>query len=669
MRFWPFKEKRATSTSSGHPRDPALVKWLFGDMANTSAGVNVTPDTAKALMAVGNCVRVLSEDVGTIPLILYKRLKDGGKERAAAHSVYKLLHRKPNNTQTSADFRRMMLGHYLLRGNAYAEKIFLNSGKVEQLIPLHPDRVRPFATPGGGKAYEHTPINGKRRIILQHEMHHFADISSDGIKGDSRITQAKEALGFSMATNEYGARIFSNGAVPGALLRHPGNLSEEASKRLIKSWEERHQGVDKSSRPALLEEGMDYKQIGITPGDAQFLESKKFSRSEICGMFRVPPDKIGDLERSTFNNIESQSIQYVVGAIRPIAVAWEQALVRDLLTEREQEELYAEFLLEGLLRGDIKSHYEAYAIARQNGWMSGNDIRKRENMDPIKEGGDIYLVPLNMVPADQVGNPIESIDVPPKEDKRSLENSSVKSNEERSVKEISRVKKSFRGIFEDAAGRIVRHEVKAVQKAVKKYISQRSVVEFDLWLDEFYRDFDDTVSKNMLPSLTTFAASIYAVSAGEIGLTDTTVTPDITRFINSYVSNMAKRHTSSSLGQIRKIISEHSGSDVDVALSTRLDEWNQKRPLKMAFRETVQAAAAIQKATYKAGGIRKLKWVTVGENCPLCKSLNGRIVGIESAFANEGDEINADGANPITVKRTMGHPPLHQGCDCQIVAA
>ncbi|MDA0780665.1 MAG: phage portal protein [Rickettsiales bacterium] len=668
MRFWFSKSKRSNSKSLGHPRDPALVKWLFAGMPNSSAGISVTADSAMTLTAVSNCVRVIAEDIATIPLILYERLVNEGKERAVNHPIYDLLHNKPNRWQTSSDFRRMMLGHYLLRGNCYAEKIYLNSGKLSELIPLHPDRVFPFKAPDGHIAYKYTPINGKSRILLQHEMHHFADISNDGIKGQSRIEQASEALGFSLATNQYGSKIFANGAVPGFLLKHPAKLSEEAATRLIKSWEKRHKGSENANRPAVLEEGMDYKEVGISPDDAQFLDSKKFSRSEICGMFRVPPHKIGDLERSTFKNIESQAIEYVVDALRPIAVSWEQAYARDLLSENDRQKYFIEHLLDGLLRGDIKSRYEAYAIGREKGWLSANDIRRKENMNPIGESGDIYLVPLNMIPADKVGNFYDSDDTPPSKDERSFENRKAIFREKRSVEEISRTKAAFKPIFNDSASRIVRFEIKALQRAVNKYLTKGSDIEFKSRLNEFYKNFDVDIEKNMLPSLTTFAASIYAIAADEIGLASKTISPEITRFINKYSSNMAKRYILSSQEQIGSIINSNPDNLVQ-SLNGRFDEWREKRPSKIALREVVQGSSAIQKETYKKNGIRQLKWKTIGDNCPLCSSLDGKVVSIESNFVQKGDEINIDGSAPLKIKRSIGHPQLHEGCDCQIVAA
>lgn len=655
------KEKRSSVHPSDHMPQSKLIDYIFGMGSSTESGEVVNAKTAQNITAVSACVRVLSEDISTIPLIIYRKLKQGGQERAYKHPIYKLLHRKPNNWQTSAEFRGMMLNNFLLRGNAYAEKIFANNGLVKQLIPLNPDRVYPFMGPDGKKAYQYTDLKGKTRIILPHEMHHLSDISHNGLEGLSRIEQSKEALGFSLATNKYGAKIFANGAVPGIVLKHPTKLSPEARKNLVETWEKRHQGSENANRPALLEEGLEYQQVGITPDDAQFLDSKKFSRSEVCGIFRVPPHKIGDLEKSTFSNIESQAIEYVVDAIRPIAVLWEQALVRDLLNDKEQETLYIEFLLDGLFRGDLKSRYDAYAIGRERGWLSANDIRRKENMNPIK-GGDVYLAPLNMVPIEQLG-------ISSDKEGRSLAESEHRSiNETRSYEETKRTKDSFRPLFEEAAKRVVNQEVKTVKAALKKYLEKRSVSEFEKWIEEYYSSYGSTISERLMPIFATYGASIYAVAASEVGVSNTEITPDIQQFIREYVETMANRYTKSSAGQIIGILSKNK-EDIAKHITKRLDEWQEKRPKKLALRETVQAAAAIQKQTYKSNGIKKLKWRSNGDDCPLCQSLNGKIVAIEKPFLEKDDEVSADGVSSIKVKSSIGHPQLHEGCNCQIVPA
>jgi HK97 family phage portal protein len=226
---------------------------------------------------------------------------------------------------------------------------------------------------------------------------HIPGLGFDGLLGYSPIAMAREAVGLAMATEEFGARFYNQNAQPGIVLKHPNRLSNEARDNLRKSWEDSHRGLDKAHKAAILEEGMSLEKIGIPPDDAQFLETRKFQRSEIASFFHIPPHMIGDLDKATFSNIEQQSLEFVVYTMRPWLVRWEQAINQKLIL---QENYFSEFLVDGLLRGDIAARYSAYAVGRQWGWLSANDVRELENMNPI-DGGDTYLTPLNMLPAEE----------------------------------------------------------------------------------------------------------------------------------------------------------------------------------------------------------------------------------------------------------------------------
>lgn len=388
---------RSTTYDPKHPRDPGLVA-LFGGGTATAAGITVTVESAMRITAVMACVRVLSETLASLPLKTYRVRSDGGKEPDRTHPLWALLHDQPNRWQTSFELREMLVGHVALRGNAYAQIVSTGGRGVAELIPLHPDRVRPFFAPDGTRAYEYRPDVGPRRILLQEEVLHIPGLGFDGLQGLDPIMYAREALGLSIATEAFGARFFANDARPGVYLQHPTLVSEAAATRLKESWEKRHRGSDNAHRVAVLEEGMTVSAIGVDPDHAQFLETRKFQIAEIARMFRIPPHMIGDLEKATFSNIEQQSLEFVTHTIRPWAVRIEQSIRRDLLTESEKRTHVVEFDVNGLLRGDIKSRYEAFATGRNWGWLSVNDIRRLENLNPIDKG-DIYLQPLNMVEA------------------------------------------------------------------------------------------------------------------------------------------------------------------------------------------------------------------------------------------------------------------------------
>jgi HK97 family phage portal protein len=377
---------------------PSDDYWYNPVGTSTSAGMRITPDAAKQIASVMACVRCISEDVGSLPLFIYRRLQNGGKERASGHPLYDLLHDRPNRWQTAMEFREMLQAHVELRGNGYAQIVSGPRGPVDQLIPLHPDRVRVLPLKNAGEVrYEVKQLDGTKTILLQDEVFHLRGLSSDGITGEGVLTWAKETMGAGLAQQDYANRFWQNGGQPSGVLEHPGRLTDVAAKKLADSFQNRFTGANRH-RVAVLEEGMKYNKLGITMLDAQFLEQRKFTRSEIAGLFRVPPHKIGDLEKATFSNIEQQSLDYVISCLQPRLIRWEQAISRDLILAPQV--FFAEHLIDGLLRGDIKSRYDAYGSAITNGWITRNEVRLRENLNPI-DGLDKPLQPLNMAPSGQ----------------------------------------------------------------------------------------------------------------------------------------------------------------------------------------------------------------------------------------------------------------------------
>ena len=393
LRNWLFELRSDLSNP-----DPWLIAAFGGPM--TSTGIRVNADNAMRLTAVYSAVRILAETIATLPLIVYRRTDNDGKERATDYFLYPLLHDQPNEEQTSVEFREMLQGHLALRGNAYAQ-IDRKMGRPARLVPLHPDRVE-VRREKGELVYKVNPANGPAYILRRSagEIMHLRGLSSDGVTGLNPIELFREAMGLGLAYEEYSGRLFSNGANINGVLETPQAMSDEALKRFRKLWQESYGGVGNAGKTAILEQGMKWQAIGIAPKDAEFIVSRKFQVTEIARIFRVPPHMLADLERSTFSNIEHQSLEFVRDTIRPWLVRWEQALTRDLIPPEDRNEYFVEFLIEGLLRGDFKTRYDAYAIGRNNGWLSANDIRRMENMNPLPpEQGDVYLIPLNMVPA------------------------------------------------------------------------------------------------------------------------------------------------------------------------------------------------------------------------------------------------------------------------------
>jgi len=391
---------------------PAMTEFLLGGFQSAS-GVTVTEQSALRSAAVYACVRVLAESVASLPLITYQRTTTG-KERAINHALYGLLHDTPNSEMTSFEFREAMMGHVLLWGNAYAEIELNNRGDVLGLWPLRPDRMQVIRNQADELAYRYQMADNSYTVFPQSRIFHLRGLSSNGIVGYSPIQMARNAIGLSLATEEFGSRFFSNGARPGAVLQHPGQLGDKAYERLKSGWAEQHQGLSNAQRMAILEEGMKIETIGVPPDDAQFLETRLFQIQEIARIFRVPLHKIGELTHATFSNIEQQELHFVVDSLRSWLVRWEQAVTRDLIGPLERRTVFVEFLIDGMLRGDQASRYTAYATGRQWGWLSVNDVRRLENMNEI-ESGDVYLEPLNMKEAGEPDPETPAEDTPDEE--------------------------------------------------------------------------------------------------------------------------------------------------------------------------------------------------------------------------------------------------------------
>ena len=380
-------------------------------LGNSTSGKRVNERSAMQMTAVYACVRILSEAIAGLPLHLYRYTDSGGKEKAIDNNLYFLLHDEPNTEMTSFAFRETLMTHLLLWGNAYAQIIRNGRGEILALYPLMPDRMTVDRDDKGQLYYEYivssddAPINKKSTVKLKpYDVLHIPGFGFDGLVGYSPIAMAKNAIGMAIACEEYGSKFFANGAQPSGVLEHPGTVKDPEKVR--ESWHKAFGGSANANKIAVLEEGMKYTPISIAPEQAQFLETRKFQIDEIARIFRVPPHMVGDLEKSSFSNIEQQSLEFVKYTLDPWVSRWEQSIMRSLLTAEEKKKYFVKFNVDGLLRGDYQSRMNGYATARQNGWMSANDIRELENLDHIPDelGGNLYLVNGNMMKLQDAGN-------------------------------------------------------------------------------------------------------------------------------------------------------------------------------------------------------------------------------------------------------------------------
>lgn len=384
-------------------------------LGSSTSGAMVNQRSAMQISAVYACVRVLAESIAGLPLHLYKCGKNGSREKAIEHPLYFLLHDEPNPEMTSFVFRETLMTHLLLWGNAYAQIIRDGRGVVIALYPLMPDRMRVDRDENGQLYYQYQLGTDESHLekagtvaLSPNDVLHIPALGFDGLVGYSPIAMARNSIGMAIACEEFGASFFKNGAAPSGVLEHPGVLKNP--EKLRAAWETQYGGSRNSGRVAVLEEGMKFNPIAIPPEQAQFLETRKFQVDEIARIFHVPPHMIGDLERSTFSNIEQQSLEFVKYTLNPWVCRWEQALTRSLLSPKEKREYSIKFNVDGLLRGDYKSRMNGYAVGMQHGFLSANDVRELEHMEkiPSEEGGDLYLVNGNMIKmTDAATNPRE----------------------------------------------------------------------------------------------------------------------------------------------------------------------------------------------------------------------------------------------------------------------
>lgn len=645
--------------------------WYNPVAGMTSSGIQVNAENAMGASAVWAAVTIIAGTVGMLPLKLYRRTADGGREEARDDPRFRITHRKPNPWQTSIGWREMQQGHLLLRGNCYSQKVYDRRG-LQALIPLHPSRMT-VESGSQGLTYIYKRPDSTERVFQQDEILHVRGLSGDGITGYSPVTVHREGIAITMATEQYAGRFFGNGARPGGILTTEQKMGPETRSQVMKAWNDAHQGVQNSHKVAVLEGGLGWQQIGFSAEDAQLIASRSFNVVEAARIFNIPPHKLKELSRATFSNIEQQSLEFLQDTIQPWAERWEQQLDNDLLDEEEQETLFFKFNLSALLRSDVAARGAFYNTLFQMGSMSPNDVRALEEMNPV-EGGDQRFVPLNMVPLDKaseamlMGAAPEPAPVAEEEEPRALPAPETRERaERRSVAMRLRHRSAHAGLFSSVADLTIRREVGAVRKALRDAFGGRDSADFRAWLDTFYESHGAWVAEKFLPVLRAYMEVVAGTAGQDVDTED--LPRDFDVFVRGYADNLGKAWSGSSRGQLQQILRETPAEDVEAAIEARLAEWEEKRAGKVAEREPVEAGEAVASLVYAAAGILALRWATIGENCKLCNTLSGRVVGIREAFVQEGETVDpGDGeTEPLTSRTNIKHPPLHRGCNCAIV--
>ena len=481
----------------------------------------------------------------------------------------------------------------------------------------------------------------------------------------SNIALAREAIGLGISAEKFGSLYFDEGTHPAGLLEMPGVLGDNRND-FIKALKEGYAGLGKSHKVMLLENGLTYKPLTIPLNDAQFLETRQFQKIEICSMYHVPPHKVAiHGENSNYNNLEQENASYVDSCLMSWLVRWESNISLQLLTEAERREgLFAEFVVQGLLRGDSAARAEYYNKIFQIGGMSPNDIRAKENMNPV-DGGDENFVMLNMIPlskANEVPVETEQQEEQPAEEQKSFfknffnEKRLVRASESKSIMVRDRIAKQYAPLILDAAQAVVNREAKAIKKKVTQ--QTRAGTSMEVFLEEFYRSFPEYINKKMSPVIRSYIDAVIAATSDELKLDDI----DLEKEINDYINLYSARHISSSKGQMDSLIP--AGLD---ELDTRADEWMERRPEKITADESVRASSfAFQTVAFTAGYSVALR--TRGpKTCPFCRSLEGKKVGVGGKpLVSDGDELEAKGTDqpPMLIRGDKFHTPIHQACDC-----
>ncbi len=646
--------------------DEALA---FHGQATHTGRPPASPERSLQVATVFRCVRVLADNIAQLPLKVYRTDSQGKREEARNHPLWALLHVRPNRIMTPFLWKQTVFSSVLLRGNTYNQIEFSGTGWPEALWPLQSasmnarlERRRPL--------YDYSPTPADRiraGRIDAYRVHHLRSMANDGFLGRSVVRQAMHTLGLAMATEEFGARFFGQGAQPGVALMHPQTLSTQAKENIRESWDKRHAGPDGSHKTAVLEEGMTVERIGIPPEEAQFLGTRSFQTLEICRWFGVPPHMAYDLERATFSNIEHQSIAFVQDSLMPWIVNHEEQMQTDLV-EREgyESNVWAEYAVDGRLRGDTLSRYRTHQIGIMYGLRSPNEARAKEN-DPPYDGGDQMFMTGNLVPIEKVsekrnqGKDGEAQDVEPAGGRQAR-------SERRNDQDVQALRDLWSGALDGLESRLA-DLVAWETSAVAESLEQRTLSMFLRWLQDFY----DQVSGALVEALRKPLVRMAVRTARRAVLDlDETWTAELRSEMESYAEEvlavMGDEYAASHRRQLEALIRDEGEEAGDAAARAAVEErllgWTDTEAERRARKTAFEAGNAVAMAAMAAVGIVRVAWSARGDACKYCRALDGEIVEIGKDFVAAGGSVTAADGESLAVSRRRGHPPLHGGCDC-----
>jgi HK97 family phage portal protein len=682
-------EVRARQTSTGSSADgPDSDFWysLVEGFGGTASGRNVGRVSAEKMITVAACVTLISGDLAGLPLRLLKKRADGGFDEATDHQLNQLLKYRPNEDMTSFTWRETMFGHNLKAGVSTTFITRDDSGKPKALTPIVPEMVRVKRIPQDGPwrwLIQGDPQPRSARDIL-----HIPAFSHDGIHGVSPITHfARESIGTLISMEQFISVFFANGMSPTGVIKMPEKMylstldqmspDGRGGQNFLAALRAKFGNSGQQARsPFVLQGGMDWQSVDSRLVDAQFIEILGLKKLDICGLFKVPPHKIGHGKDSTsYNNTEQENLSYVVSGLMPWINRFEQAAEAKLLSPQERNQGYRiKFNVTALLRGDMSARASFYDAMMKWGIFTVDDVRALEDMNPAADKlGGKRLVPVNMIYAEDLGK-LNAAPVAPGGAGKAgspmpgVEQRSI-ADDLKAIRARDRIAARFQPLLTDAMAAVVSREgafIKAEIEKNRKLRAGRSIQDF---IDEFYRTLPDWIIQRVGPTMTALGEAIQEAASAEIGV-DPGMTSEMSAELREYIKGFARQYADGDRGQLLALLSDPEAGGLD-ALEQRLDEWHEGGPSgatraeKVGFDQVVTLPNMMAAATFWAAGYGA-RWTIRGEKtCPYCRALNGKIISRGQAFLQAGDHQPEGADVPMSV-RTTKYPALHQGCDCVI---
>ena len=562
---WLQRLEKSTSVLNYAPTDDF---WFDRILRATASGVEVSHEEALGITALWNGIHLIANALAMVPLRLYRRKSGGGNAEAREDNRFRVVNRRPNSWQTAFGWRQMSQGHLLLRGNAYAQKVYRANGILDSLVPLHPNRIQ-LEVEDGEIFYPYQRYDGTPRTFRADEVLHVRGLSTNGLLGYCPVTVLRESLGSIIATERYTGRFFKNNAQPSGVVKAPTPIDDKKYKRLKEEWAATHGGEGQSGT-AFLDSGMEFQAIGFSAEDSQLINSRTFNVQEAARILNIPPHKLKEMSRSTFSNIEHQSIEWVVDTIQPWAENWEQQLDADLLSEREQATLFFKFDLKALLRGDSQQR-AAYMQARFNmGSLSPNEIRELDDEDPI-EGGDRYYLQQNLMPTDKVDDILENKQTPVAALPAAVA-VNPSDGQQRPVR-------AFVPVLRDVASRILNREIIAAKRAAGRAAKNHDWDPFRVWIAEYYKEEAGLTAQKFIPIATSMAQAFGCAHQS------------VDEMIREYAVIAAHALVEDSTMALLEVLRVTPAQEVEGAILAMLESWRWTRPDLIAEREVARATA------------------------------------------------------------------------------